>query len=276
MKAGCPKKPSKTTQSKKRASATKKQKRAVATTVSQTKRKRKAASAVVVKAPQDFVPKPQPKPMLTSSSLNMALVERMRQYQPSSGLQADTLSASCGAELATLGVEFTVPDRVEGTEKCKVIDPVQITTVQTTLGQVDLPATPVLNCQFARKFTLWLSNIAAPVVAALGDARLASLSTGPGYECRGRNGNPSAKLSEHATGNAIDIAGITLSNNRRIEISDVADNQDPDHRMLMALRISACGYFTTVLGPGADDAHASHYHFDLGVHGKSGNYRICE
>jgi hypothetical protein len=42
------------------------------------------------------------------------------------------------------------------------------------------------------------------------------------------------------------------------------------------LRTSACGYFTTVLGPGADAAHASHYHFDLGVHGKSGNYRICK
>ena len=44
----------------------------------------------------------------------------------------------------------------------------------------------------------------------------------------------------------------------------------------MALRISACGYFTTVLGPGANAAHAEHYHFDLGLHGKSGNYRICE
>jgi hypothetical protein len=44
----------------------------------------------------------------------------------------------------------------------------------------------------------------------------------------------------------------------------------------MVLRTTACGYFTTVLGPGSNLAHATHYHFDLGVHGKSGNYRICE
>jgi Extensin-like protein C-terminus len=31
-----------------------------------------------------------------------------------------------------------------------------------------------------------------------------------------------------------------------------------------------------VLGPGANTAHANHYHLDLGVHGTSGNYRICE
>jgi hypothetical protein len=47
-------------------------------------------------------------------------------------------------------------------------------------------------------------------------------------------------------------------------------------RWMRALRISGCGYFTTVLGPGANAAHAEHFHFDLGIHGKSGNYRICE
>jgi hypothetical protein len=31
-----------------------------------------------------------------------------------------------------------------------------------------------------------------------------------------------------------------------------------------------------VLGPGSNAAHESHFHFDLGKHGNSGNYRICE
>jgi hypothetical protein len=173
-------------------------------------------------------------------------------------------------------VDFSVPDHVEGTGECKVVDPVKITSIETSMGSVALPGTPIFNCEFARQFTVWLSDIAAPVVAALGEAKLSSLSTGPGYQCRGRSGDSSTKMSEHAFGNAIDIDGITLANDKRIEIPDVADRQDSDHRLLMALRISACGYFTTVLGPGADAAHASHYHFDLGIHGKSGNYRICE
>jgi hypothetical protein len=44
----------------------------------------------------------------------------------------------------------------------------------------------------------------------------------------------------------------------------------------MAFRTAACGYFTTVLGPGANAAHASHFHFDLAMRGKNGDHRICE
>ncbi len=46
--------------------------------------------------------------------------------------------------------------------------------------------------------------------------------------------------------------------------------------LVHALRMTACGYFTTVLGPGADAAHEAHFHFDFGIHGATPNYRICE
>jgi hypothetical protein len=45
---------------------------------------------------------------------------------------------------------------------------------------------------------------------------------------------------------------------------------------LAAVRTTACGYFLTVLGPGSDAAHAEHLHVDLGLHGRTANYRICE
>jgi hypothetical protein len=153
---------------------------------------------------------------------------------------------------------------------------VQLKSVTTRAGRVELPGMPLLNCAFARQFTIWLSDIAAPVVAGFEKSKLSSISTGTSYQCRVRNGDFSGKMSEHAFGNAIDIAGITLTNKKRIEITAVSDPQDPNHRLLMALRVSACGYFTTVLGPGADATHASHYHFDLGVHGKNSKHRICE
>jgi hypothetical protein len=76
--------------------------------------------------------------------------------------------------------------------------------------------------------------------------------------------------------NAVDILALGLADKRQIGISAVANELNPDHRLLVALRLTACGYFTTVLGPGANTAHANHYHLDLGVHGTSGNYRICE
>jgi hypothetical protein len=182
----------------------------------------------------------------------------------------------CRNELAELGVDFSIPEEVKGTGVCHVTNPVQLNSVTTSIGRVELPGTPLLNCAFARQFVVWLSDVAAPVVAGLGGAKLSSLSSGTSYQCRVRNGDYSGKMSEHAFGNAIDIAGITLTNKKRIEVTAVSDQQDPNYRLLMALRSSACGYFTTVLGPGADAAHASHYHFDLGVHGKNSNYRICE
>ena len=232
------------------------------------------------------VPKPKLKPYIGARPrARPTQAERSPQSEPSanvgtSGAADSALTANgmarCRSELLELGVDFSVPERMEGEGACRVIDPVQLRSISSPGGQVTLPGSPLLNCEFARRFSVWVSDVAAPIVASLGGAQLESLSTGPGYECRTRNGDTSGKISEHALGNAVDIDGIILKNAQRIEIPDVADKENVNRRMLMALRTSACGYFTTVLGPGADAAHASHFHFDLGLHGKSGKYRICE
>jgi hypothetical protein len=203
------------------------------------------------------VPQPQAPPIETTASL------------PSYG-------DDCRDELAQLGAYFSVSEDIKGTGVCHVAKPVQLRSVLTSAGRVELPGTPLLNCAFAQQFVLWLSDVAAPLIAGAGEARIASLFTGTSYQCRTRNGDLSGKMSEHAFGNAIDIAGITLTDQRRIVITATSVPQAPDRRLLAALRASACGYFSTVLGPGADGAHDSHLHFDLGVHGADGTYRICK
>jgi hypothetical protein len=40
--------------------------------------------------------------------------------------------------------------------------------------------------------------------------------------------------------------------------------------------MAACGWFTTILDPGSDPAHADHLHVDIQQHGSSGRYRICQ
>jgi hypothetical protein len=257
-------------------------------TVSKSKDKPKTMTAPaqpVAPSGGKLVTKPRPKPVVVQHDNSQLALAEIQHELPVARLAARNPSTvqtpaddimRCKVDLHKLGVVFSVPERVQGTGECTVLDPVQLRGVETTLGRVELPGHPTLNCAFARQFAVWLSDIAVPATAALGEARLSSLSTGPGYQCRGRNGDSSAKISEHAFGNAIDIDGMTLTNDKRIEIPDVLDKQAPDRRMLMALRTSACGYFTTVLGPGSNAAHASHFHFDLGTHGKSGNYRICE
>lgn len=194
-------------------------------------------------------------------------------------IQTQLLSAEppvCQTMLKSLGGDFSVPIDVATSGECQVSDPIQLTSLMTSLGPIELPAKPILRCDFALQFSTWASTIAAPVVAGLSEAKLVAISTNPGYECRNRNGDSSGKISEHAFGNAIDIDGLVLSNRTRIEISDASIQDHPNHRLLAALRMAACGYFTTVLGPGSNAAHESHFHFDLGKHGNSGNYRICE
>jgi hypothetical protein len=184
--------------------------------------------------------------------------------------------ANCRAELEHLGAKFSVPDMPAADSKCNVSNPVQISAIATPAGKVDFPGGPILNCIFAKRFTAWVSDIAAPVVRAHTGEALIAIATGPGYECRNRNGDTTAKISEHASGNAIDIAAFKLADKESLPVANVQKTGNVESRWLMALRISACGYFTTVLGPGSNEAHAEHYHFDLGIHGKSSNYRICE
>lgn len=218
----------------------------------------------------DQAPQPEATPVPMPAPVPRAATEDDGKPTPGEDFEA------CWKELAELGAKFTVPDMPAAENKCKVSNPVQISAIASPVGEVDFPGTPILNCVFAKRFTSWVSDIAAPVVKAGAGETLTAIATGPGYECRGRNGDSSGKISEHAFGNAIDIAAFKLASKKSLAVSNVARTGNAESRWLMALRISACGYFTTVLGPGSNAAHAEHYHFDLGIHGKSGNYRICE
>ena len=122
----------------------------------------------------------------------------------------------------------------------------------------------------------WIGNVAAPLARHHLGSKLAAIETGPGYVCRNRNNEPAGKLSEYAKGNALDIFAFALSDGRRVALRP-ADRPAPTvAAFLAAVRVTACGYFLTVLGPGSDAAHAEHLHLDLGLHGRSTNYGICE
>jgi hypothetical protein len=184
--------------------------------------------------------------------------------------------ADCMAKLKIAGAEFMMAPTPASTGECMVTNPVRLVSVSTPQGEVMMTDQPVLNCRFALEFTRWISESASPIIASRTGFNMKSISTGPGYECRGRNGDTSAKLSEHAFGNAVDITTIATTDGRTIDIAQAADPSSKDFTALRSLRTTACGYFTTVLGPGANDAHNAHFHFDLGMHGKTDRYRICQ
>lgn len=175
---------------------------------------------------------------------------------------------SCFQELRAIGAKFTIAPATVDYGKCHVENPVNLRSVTIKQNTIDLPEAPLLNCKFALQFSKWLSESGAPILSAQLNSPVERISTGPGFECRGRNGDGSSKVSEHGYGNAVDISTFRLRNGKTLNVGDST--------LLPGVRASACGYFTTVLGPGSNAAHAAHFHFDMGAHGKSGNYRICQ
>ena len=122
----------------------------------------------------------------------------------------------------------------------------------------------------------WVKERGQPAARDNAGSAIAKLYTGPGYQCRGRNGDGSGKLSEHGYGNAVDITLFKLESGRTVNVSEALNPVSPDYAVLKTMRATACEQFSTVLGPGSNAAHAEHFHFDNGLHGKSGTYRICE
>jgi hypothetical protein len=133
---------------------------------------------------------------------------------------------------------------------------------------------PILACRFAEAYGQWIGNLVAPTVKGALGANLKTVRTGPGFVCRNRNREASGKLSAHAEGLAIDMAGFELENG---SILPVKLGGDPKATLVVdAVRKAGCGWFTTVLGPGSDASHADHLHVDIIKHGSSDRYKICQ
>ena len=98
---------------------------------------------------------------------------------------------------------------------------------------------------------------------------MATLRVGASYAGRSRNSQSGARLSEHATGNAIDIAAVGLTNGSELSVLD--DWRSGNSSIMRGLHEAACGTFGAVLGPNSDRFHQDHFHFDVASY-RSGAY----
>ena len=141
-------------------------------------------------------------------------------------------------------------------------------------GVVSLPDRPLVGCEFALALADYVRLIVAPLGQAMLHAKVAAIETGPGYTCRTQDRIAGAKISAHGHGLAVDFVAIALADKRRVLIERQTGANEAS--FVRAARTAACGWFTTVLGPGADSFHANNMHLDIEQHGSRGSYRICE
>lgn len=162
-------------------------------------------------------------------------------------------------------------------DACVVTMPIQLEHMTSRYGEgavIRFTNEPLIDCRLAEALAHWLGEVVAPVFWANFSSPLKAVRTGPGYECRNRNNEAAGKLSAHANGLALDISGFELADGRILSFG--AGDDPVAEAVLSTIRAAGCGWFTTILGPGSDAAHANHLHLDIQKHGASNHYRICE
>jgi len=198
------------------------------------------------------LPRPRPAPAGESSS------------------QVEELPSACRIRLTTeLAIAPSLPS-LNGPGECAVTDVVRLGAVVLRDGsRVAMTPPAMLRCDMAEAVVHWVRDDVAATVQALG-ASLRSTDNYASYHCRGRNNIVGAQLSEHGKANALDIHSLMLANGRVVGLTDPQVARD----FREITRKSACGRFSTVLGPGSDGYHEDHVHVDLRERARG--YRMCQ
>jgi hypothetical protein len=170
-------------------------------------------------------------------------------------------------------VKYTPLPRVEGRGACGIYSPLLVAGLND--GYVALTPGPTIGCPMAAALDAWLTRSVQPAALAWFGLTVVEIQELDAYSCRPVNNVPGEKLSEHAFGNAIDIAGFRLANGRLVTVK--RDYRFGDRRARGFLReifAAACAQFKTALGPGERN-HEDHFHLDLAHHNADGTSRYC-
>jgi hypothetical protein len=130
-------------------------------------------------------------------------------------------------------------------------------------NSVQVKPTATLACPLVSALDKWILEAVQPAATRWFGAQVVEIKQISAYSCRGMNGQPGAHISEHAFGNALDVAAFTLADGRRISVKDGWRGLPEEQGFLRDVQAAACQQFTTVLAPGSNAFHYDHIHVDL-------------
>jgi hypothetical protein len=212
--------------------------------------------------PPETAPQPQQKP--ADAGDNKMLPDPRSADLPEAQMPAEEVA--CRQRLKTLGVAFEEHKAESNPEiGCSIPYPITIKSLGTSIA---ISQGTELNCQMAEAAARFAAEVIQPAAKAEFGVEVKSIDQASAYVCRPRHGT--RKLSEHAFGNALDIASFTLSDGKKVEVGP--SPAEGDARFLDRVRKAACGPFKTVLGPGADADHSLHFHLDLEPRRRGGTF----
>lgn len=163
----------------------------------------------------------------------------------------------CLDELSQRGISYEmVPMRVT-LGGCGVDNGVRISKL---LARFDRPAT--LSCPMALRLDEFEINVVQMAAQRYFRQPVATIRQIGSYSCR--NIARSHRLSEHASGRAIDIAGFVLRDGEVITVRNDWAGHGPRSRFLHDVARGACDLFAVVLTPATNADHHDHLHLDVG------------
>lgn len=172
---------------------------------------------------------------------------------------------ACRTRLKVLGAEFEEQAPQSDADGCVLPFPLKLKRLSRS---IDIEPDAIINCATAETSARFATEVIAPAARTELGEELTVVGQASAYVCRPRNGT--RKLSEHAFGNALDIARFTLTGGTSVEVEPAPPEKNA--KFLDAIRKAACGPFKTVLGPGSDADHARHLHIDLAPRKNGGTF----
>ena len=202
-------------------------------------------------------------PQQQTTNQPSALPRRGRQAAPSEDEDELPPYARPGAAPATIPAQRARPLPALGPQRQPV----------AASMPVEIKPTATLACPIVSALDRWIAGSVQPAAMKWFRQPVAEIKQISAYSCRGMNGQAGAQISEHAFGNALDIAAFVLADSRRITVKNGWHGSPEEQGFLRDIQGAACDQFTTVLAPGSNQFHYDHIHVDL-MRRPSGR-RIC-
>jgi hypothetical protein len=162
-----------------------------------------------------------------------------------------------------------LPDR-EAAPGCPLRN---VVLVRQTRAQLN--AAFSLSCRAAVSLALWEQHVMVPEAERLLGSAVRQIDHFGSFACRNVYGREGGRLSQHASADALDIAGFRLQDGRRITVArhwraEGTEGADAaEAQFLRTVHQGACRFFDGVFGPDYNQAHADHLHLDRGP------FRLC-
>lgn len=168
----------------------------------------------------------------------------------------------CEAALRTSALRFSrVADSLPQAD-CPIENAVRIQASEARFN-----GSFVATCQLAAVYALFERHGLQPAAQAVYGRPVVRIDHYGSFACR--NIGSSNRRSQHASANALDIAGFHLSDGTRVTLARDWQGSEQEQRFLREVRNAACHFFNVTLGPDYNTAHRDHFHLDMG------RARIC-